>query len=226
MKYLCYCWLILFSNLLFAQTPDSLSIPVETVIPVDTSGLSAKIDSIMKSGLPVEKKKNFIGRFFDRKDYPNPKKALFLSLFLPGAGQFYNKQYLKVPVVVGLYTAGIINISNRQREFKFYRDNRVAALDDDPDTMNQTNLDAQSLKALRDNAQTNKETGFLLLLVIHALQSADAFVFSHLKSFDVSEDISLRISPQMGMDTRQQLNAGVQVALSFSSKKTISPRPF
>jgi len=226
MKYVCYCWLILLPNLLLAQIPDSLSIPVETVIPVDTSRLAAKVDSIMQADLPVEKRKNFIGRFFDRKDYPNPKKALFLSLILPGSGQFYNKQYLKVPIVVGIYTAGIINIRNRRTEFKFYRDNRIAELDGDPNTMNITGFDEQSLRSLRDNALTNAETGFLLLLVIHALQSADAFVFAHLKTFDVSEDLSLRISPQMGMDQQQQLNAGIQMSLSFSGKKTSSPRPF
>ncbi len=206
--------------------PDSLSVPETTVIPVDTSDLSAKLDSLMQSDLPVVKKKNFIGRFFDRKDYPNPKKALFLSLLLPGSGQFYNKQYLKVPIVVGAYTAGIINIHNRRKEFKFFRDNRIAELDDDPTTMNVSGLDAQSLQSLRNNALTNAETGFLILLVVHALQAADAFVFAHLKSFDVSEDLSLRISPQMGVDIQQQLNAGVQVAFSFSGKKIPAPRPF
>ncbi len=226
MKYLCYCFLFFFSNVLVGQVPDSLSIPVETVIPVDTSRLSAKLDSIMQADLPVVKRKNFIGRFFDRKDYPNPKKALFLSLLLPGSGQFYNKQYLKVPIVVGAYTAGIINIHNRRTEFKFFRDNRIALLDEDPNTMNQTNLDERSLRSLRDNALTNAETGFLILLVVHALQAADAFVFAHLKTFDVSEDLSLQINPQMGLDAQQQLNAGIQVALSFSGKKTTSPRPF
>jgi len=226
MKFFCYCCLFLFSNVLLAQLPDSLNIPVKVEAQVDTSQISAKLDSLLQSDLPVAKKKNFIGRFFDRKDYPNPKKALFLSLILPGSGQFYNKQYLKVPIVAGLYTAGIVNISNRRAEFKFYRDNRIAELDGDPNTINITGFDEQSLRSLRDNALTNAETGFLILLVIHALQAADAFVFAHLKTFDVSEDLSLRISPQMGVDQQQQLNAGLQVALSFSNKKVESPRPF
>lgn len=212
--------------MLNAQLPDSLSIPTKPMPTIDTSQFATKLDSILQSEVTVPKKKNFIGRFFDRKDYPNPKKALYLSLLLPGTGQLYNKQYWKAPIVYGLYTAAIINIWDKRRAYKFYRDNRIALLDEDPNTVNQTNFDAQSLRALRDNALTNAETGFLFLLVIHAFQSADAFVFSHLKTFDVSEDLSLRISPQIGLDPQFPVNAGVQVALSFSGKNTAAPKPF
>ena len=183
MKFLSCCCLLLCFNILGAQVPDSLSTPPKTIIKVDSTQLFARLDSLLKTDQPVPKKKNFIGRFFDRKDYPNPKKALFLSLFLRGAGQFYNKQYLKVPIVVGAYTAGVINIRNRRKEFKFFRDNRIAELDEDPLTENITNFDATSLQALRDNALTRAETGFLILLAIHAVQAADAFVFAHLKTF-------------------------------------------
>ena len=193
---------------------------------IDSSELVTKVDSILQSDVIVPKKKNFIRRFFDKKDYPNPKKALFLSLVLPGMGQIYNKQYIKAPVVVGAYTYAIINIVDSRRAFKFFRDNRIAELDQDPTTMNITNLDAESLRSLRNSALTRAETGFLILLGIHALQAADAFVFSHLKSFDVSEDLSLQVSPQMGLDPQNQLNAGVQVALSFSSKNKTRLRPF
>ncbi len=229
MKYLNCFFLILSCNLLLAQLPDSLSIPTKpmpTPTAIDSSELATKVDSILQSTLVAPKKKNFIRRFFDKKDYPNPKKAVFLSLILPGAGQVYNKQYLKAPIVVGAYTAAIINISRHRRNFRFLRDSRIAELDDDPTTINTTGLDERSLQSLRDNSLTRAETGFLLLLAIHAVQAADAFVFSHLKSFEVSEDLSLEFSPQMGLDPQNRLNAGVQVALSFSAKNKTKPHPF
>lgn len=203
-----------------AQVPDSLNIPVEQVVSVDTSQFSTGLDSILKTDLPVVKKKNFIGRFFDKKDYPNPKKALYLSLLLPGSGQIYNKQYWKVPIVYGAYTAAILNIRNNRRDYKNFRDNRIALLDDDPNTVNQEpELDAVSLRSLRDAALTKSETGFLILLIVHAFQAADAFVFSHLKTFEVNEDLSLQISPRIDLNPQQEWNAGINVAMSFSGKK-------
>jgi len=227
MKFLSCCFFLLCFNLLVAQVPDTLSTtPPKTVLKVDSTQLSTRLDSLVNSDQPVPKKKNFLGRFFDRKDYPNPKKALYLSLLLPGSGQIYNKHYWKAPIVYGAYTFAILNIRNNRRDFKRFRDARIAALDEDPLTVNNTGFDATSLRSLRDAALTQAETGFLILLVIHAFQAADAFVFAHLKTFEVSEDLSLRISPQMGLGPQQQWNAGVYVAMSFSGKGAPKPHPF
>ncbi len=226
MKYLYCCCFLLSFNLLGAQITDSLATTSESVLSVDSTQLSARIDSILSGTQALPKKKNFIGRFFDRSDYPNPKKALYLSLLLPGSGQIYNKQYWKAPIVYGAYTAAILNIRQNRKLFKRYRDNRIALLDDDPMTINETNLDEVSLRSLRDAALTQAETGFLILLIVHAFQSADAFVFAHLKTFEVNEDLTLRISPQMGLGPQQEWNAGINVAMSFSGKSADKPFSF
>jgi len=204
-----------------AQETDSLLIPA-VVVPDSFPPLEEAIlgDSI------TTKKRNFLGRLFHDDNYPNPKKALFFSILVPGTGQIYNKQYWKLPIVYGLYTGAILNITKHRQDVKFYRANLRAELDGDPTTMNTTQFDSNALIGLRNNSLSQSETGFLLLFLLHALQTADAFVFAHLKTFDVSEDLSLRVSPKAGLDTQMHPHAGVQILLTLRPANTPAPTPF
>lgn len=204
-----------------AQEIDTLFTPV----PITPDSLPALQTAILGDSVEV-KKRNFLGRIFNNDDYPNPKKALFISLVIPGSGQIYNKQYWKLPVVYGLYTGAVLNIRRHRQAVKFYRTNLRAELDDSPDTDNVTRFDANALRLLRDDALTKSETGFLLLFLLHTLQTADAFVFAHLKTFDVSEDLSMQVSPKVGMDPHLRPHAGMQILLTLRSASTQTPTPF
>src|SRR5258706_9695988 len=75
----------------------------------DSTGLSS--DSVrLKSGRVVNIR-SYAARF-------DPRKALFFSAILPGAGQVYNKKYWKVPLVYG----GLLGLF---AVVKFYNDTGV-----------------------------------------------------------------------------------------------------
>jgi len=212
----------IFCHPAFAQETDTLALPAPAVV---LDSLPSLKTAILGDSIPV-KKRNFLGRLFHDKNYPNPKKALFLSILVPGTGQIYNKQYWKLPIVYGAYTAAILNIRKHRQDVKLYRTNLRAELDDLPGTVNMTQFNANALRGLRDNALSKTETGYLILFLLHALQTSDAFVFAHLKTFDVSEDLSMHISPQVGMSQQLRPHAGVQFLLTLRPASTPTPTPF
>jgi Family of unknown function (DUF5683) len=166
----------------------------------DTSALKPRnpvIDTaiVVTDTFPTEKKRNFIGRFF-KNDYPNPRKALFFSLVLPGAGQIYNKRWWKVPIVyAALGGCAFVEINNIN-QYRLWRDNYRLKVDgdttNDPTEQPFARLDATTMRKNRDIARRNLEQSSLVLGFALLLNATDAFVDAHLGRFDVSEDLSLR----------------------------------
>lgn len=127
----------------------------------------------------------------------SPKKATLLSTFLPGAGQFYNKKYWKIPIIyAGLGTSVYFIASNNS----YYNDFRLAYIhrkDNDPTTIdpyvgqyNETNL-----KDIRDYYRRNMELSIIATTAIYLLNIVDAAVDAHLYEFKVDDDLSIRVQP-------------------------------
>ncbi len=196
---------------LFGQVPDSLtieSVPVE----IDTiQGASQFLDSDTLSS----KKHGFIRRIF-KEDYPNPKKALFLSLAIPGGGQIYNKRWWKLPFVYGGYTLLILSADFNTKNYRAFRDAYIAELAGEEHAYSNTGLDAGDLRRIRDGYDKNKQLSYIGLFALHLIQTAEAFVDSHLRTFDVSDDLSLRVAPKLGImgDGSSYLGVGFTFQLS------------
>lgn len=127
----------------------------------------------------------------------SPKKALILSLALPGAGQIYNRKYWKLPIVYGgLGALGYLSVYNGRR-YTCYRRSYLAMVDSDPLTVNtcDPNLSQSEMKLLRDNYQRFYEFSVVGMVGFYLLVAADAFVDAHLMDFDISDDLSLKIKP-------------------------------
>ncbi len=130
---------------------------------------------------------------------PKPKKAGMYSAILPGSGQFYNRQYWKVPAIyVGVAAAGYFinfNLTNYQKYRKAYYtriDNDPTTVDTDIETKNYT---TENLKQLQDQYRKWLDMTVLLTALGYTVQVIDAIASAHLKNFDISRDISLRIQP-------------------------------
>ncbi len=138
------------------------------------------------------------GKVFNPKPWqPNPKKAGLYSAMLPGAGQAYNKQYWKIPVIyAGVAAAGYFYFFNRDK-YRLYRSAYISRIDNDPATTDAfVNLySTGSLKQLQDGFKRYLDLTVLFTALGYTIQVLDAIAFAHLRNFDISPDLSLRIQP-------------------------------
>ncbi len=146
---------------------------------------------------------NAVKRGWFSRDYPNPKKAALLSLALPGAGQVYNKGiwYVKVPIIYGALGGMVYAIHFNQSNYRDFRDAYRLKLQDKPHQYSGTQFDNERvLRILRDSYDKNTQLSYIGFVAVYALQSVEAFVHAHLKTFDVNDDLTLRVKPQLNTD--------------------------
>lgn len=136
----------------------------------------------------------------------SPRKATLRSLILPGWGQAYNKEYWKIPIVYGAIgtMAGFWVFNNmwykRTRNAYDIRVNHPADLPLIHPKLQP--LSTSSLQFYRNAYRRDRDYSTLYFIVTWALNIVDATVFGHLKEFDVSEDLSLKVNPFLNSNTK------------------------
>jgi hypothetical protein len=196
------CLFICAGSLLHAQNKDSLI--------VDTTG------SILVKK-PVEKIKDTTKKY-------NPNIAVRRSLILPGWGQATNKKYWKIPLVYGaLGTTGFIFFRN----IKQYRESKQAytlATDGNPandylmkEPYFSVKDQPERIRSFRNEVRQNVDYSVLFFIVFWGLNVADAAVDAHLKTFDVSDDLSMNI--KAGYSPLAQTN-GLSLVLNIGRDKS------
>ncbi len=161
-----------------------------------------------------------------------PRVSTIRSMILPGWGQVSNRQYWKLPLVAGAFVSlGLIANFNQER-YKKYRGYYyiVSLRPEDPSYKPPTtvsvpyedgqirDLDVNQLKRLNDGYRRNRDYTYIGMFLAWGLNVVDANVSAHLKTFDVSDDITMRIKPALDFDPfSKMLYSGV--SLSFHFKK-------
>ncbi|MFI3304569.1 MAG: DUF5683 domain-containing protein [Rikenellaceae bacterium] len=140
-------------------------------------------------------------------DVSNVKRATTLATIFPGAGQIYNKQYWKVPFVVGGFAAMIYVIDWNNRGYQRFNKAYLLLLDYDnnPDNYPDGPLDefggrysTDYMESLRDSYRRNRDLSIIMTAGLYLLQIIDAHVDAHFQNFDISDDLSLRVEPTVG----------------------------
>jgi len=125
----------------------------------------------------------------------SPKKASILSAVVPGAGQVYNKKYWKVPIIYGGFAVAGYFLSDNLKQIRIFKEGFQAETDGNPNTENTTGFSSPQLVELIDQYKTWRDWSYVAIGIIYVLNIVDASVDAHLFYFDVSEDISMNISP-------------------------------
>ncbi len=148
----------------------------------------------------------------------SPKKAGLLSLALPGLGQAYNKKYWKIPIIYAGFTGLTYLVISNHQDYIKYRDAYIARIEDTPGNEDiLPRYTTENIRVLKNIHWKNRDLYIILTAGFYAFQVLDAIVDAHFYSFDMSDDLSLRISPSFEptMGTYQTTASGIGVSLNF-----------
>ena len=212
----------------FAQQEDSILIAMDSLAVADSKELTADDStSVMLLQQPRQKR--------DWNTWkPNPQRALWLALVVPGAGQIYNRKYWKLPIIYGGFMGCIYALSWNNMMYKDYSQAYLDLMDDDPGTasynkflhlgvtIDKSNEERYKklFKNRKDKYRRWRDLSFFAMLGVYALSVIDAYVDAELSEFDISKDLSLRVTPAVisNPSARTRMSAqsvGVNCCLNF-----------
>ncbi len=174
----------------------------------------------------TNKTKNILSTDTSAKKY-NPRIATFRSLILPGWGQATNKKYWKIPIVYGALGSTAAIFFYNLKTYKQLRQAYIYISDTIPSNdalINSEfkNLSPESLRSYRNSFRQNVDYSVLFFLFFWGLNVVDATVDSHLKTFDVSNDISMKIKPVLNS---RLAGVSIVVFMNNNKAKTLSSLP-
>ena len=140
---------------------------------------------------------------------PDPQRALWLALVIPGAGQIYNRKYWKLPIIYGGFMGCIYALTWNNMMYKDYSQAYLDIMDDDPGTASYnkflhlgkqiTPQNEERYKTIfknrKDKYRRWRDLSFFVMLGVYALSVVDAYVDAELSQFDISRDLSLKVEP-------------------------------
>ena len=161
-------------------------------------------DSLRKIGERSKLKERFV---------PNPKKALWLAIVIPGGGQIYNRKYWKLPLIYGGFLGCLYAITWNNTMYRDYSQAFIDITDSDPNTKSYMNFisphyDVESnvtrlqdvFKRKKDYYRRFRDLSVFIMIGVYALSIVDAYVDAELSSFDISKDLTLKVHPTIMHD--------------------------
>lgn len=140
---------------------------------------------------------------------PDPKRAMWLAIVLPGAGQIYNRKYWKLPIIYGGFVGCIYAMTWNNQMYHDYSQAYMDIMDSDPNTQSynsflhlgaeitESNM-AQYQEVFRkrkDRYRRYRDLSVFVAIGVYALSIIDAYVDASLSEFDISDDLSIRVAP-------------------------------
>ncbi|WP_066402259.1 DUF5683 domain-containing protein [Flavisolibacter tropicus] len=135
----------------------------------------------------------------------SPRKAAIRSAIIPGWGQAYNKKYWKIPIVYAALGTSAYVFYYNLTWYKRCRYAYTVAVTDDVAHYDDVYIKLQpfvknpngegTLKIYRNDYRRYIDYSVVAFVLLWGLNVVDATVDAHLKSFDVSPDLSFQIKP-------------------------------
>ena len=200
--------------------PDSLQLlqqdTIDAMVVIDPDEMDAVSDSLENEGarILVEQQDTLFtvntADFSPQRWMPDPKKAMWLAIVFPGAGQIYNRKYWKLPLFYGGFIGCIYAISWNNTMYRDYSQAYIDIMDDDPNTKsyenflpinynaqaNQTRLQ-ELFRKKKDYYRRYRDLSIFATIGVYLLSILDAYIDAELSSFDISRDLSMKVRPSV-----------------------------
>ncbi len=207
------CAIFLFRQAAYCQQKKD-PIPANDTIPSFIKGKTPPLQPAARS-----KDSPYKTDSATRKKH-DPRKATLYSTFLPGMGQFYNKKYWKLPLVaaalgIPAYTYFFNKSEYKKAQFAigvistYFDTATVGTPAIPPSVLAKVDPRMQSfvvagegneLRSYRNYVRKNQDYSVLVFMLFWGLQIVDATVDAHLKEFDISDNLSMRLVPSAGSE--------------------------
>ena len=174
------------------------------------------------SGKVIFSKKNATQKDTLTKKY-NPGIAIRRSAILPGWGQYTNKKYWKIPLVYAGIGIPAYLFTRNLKQYKKARQAFILATDGDvsndyliEEPYYSVRMQPDRIRVFRNAVRQNVDYAVLFFIILWGLNVADAAVDANLKTFDVSDNLSLQING--GYSPLANTN-GVSIVLNIGKRK-------
>ena len=210
----------------------------EVVDTTNTQVVDDDMDFIIADSLDKAKSTSNIKPKRQKRDWntwkPDVKRALWLSIVLPGAGQIYNHKYWKLPIFYGGVVGCVYAMTWNNNMYRDYSQAYMDLVDNNPSTQsynqflhlgnkitpeNEARYE-EIFRKRKDRYRRWRDLIVFSLIGVYALSIIDAYVDASLSDFDISKDLSMHIQPTI---INNQLNSnplnsgaiGLQCSLNF-----------
>lgn len=172
----------------------------------------------------------------------SPKRASFYSMVIPGLGQIYNKKYWKVPVIYAGFGTLVYLVKFNSSRFTKYINAYGDFIDDStsttrylpliieagldetkivkelyPDTYDPSQYDwfKNTLELNKNYYRRNRDLSYIGMGLWYILNIVDASVDAHLFDYDISDDLTLHIEPELFPTSRYTNTMGIKFSFRF-----------
>ena len=130
---------------------------------------------------------------YESDTHPHPGRATIYSALLPGLGQIYNGELFKVPIYVGGLMVSVDFLYKNNLNYKRFK--RIHNEATTPGSNYSESISAETAKWYRDVYRRYRDYSIVATAAIYLLQIIDANVFAYMHDFEVTDDISMDVSP-------------------------------
>lgn len=171
-------------------------------------GFSQKKDSVInvddKLGL-ISKEEKKTSLFRDTSKLQSARSAVYRSAIIPGWGQIRNGKWWKVPLVYGGFVGlGLVYEFNQRYYREFLEESQYRKSRKPTDPVSKFPQYAfvendQQIYSAKDFYRRNRDLTIIGFVAFYGINMIDAYIDARLATFNVDDDLSMKIRPSIHM---------------------------